>query len=81
VTGGQSTTRYTLSIPQFSHFVKKILTLQQNYTKIRSTLFGKKGTIGESVWFCSREKSRFSKGFKTTQTIKTLKITIKAILA
>ncbi|ELS45806.1 hypothetical protein C789_4405 [Microcystis aeruginosa FACHB-905 = DIANCHI905] len=39
------------SLPQFRHFVKKILTLQQNYTKIRSTLLGKKGIIGESVWF------------------------------
>jgi hypothetical protein len=76
-----ATYQQSISIPQFSHFVKKNLTLQQNYTKIRSTLFGKKGIIGESVWFCSREKSRFSKGFKTTQTIKTLKITIKAILA
>ncbi|ELS48680.1 hypothetical protein C789_1519 [Microcystis aeruginosa FACHB-905 = DIANCHI905] len=44
-------------------------------------MLGKKGIIGESVWFCSREKSRFSKGFKTTQTIKTLKITIKTIIA
>ncbi|WP_375329313.1 hypothetical protein [Microcystis sp. BLCC-F210] len=76
-----ATYQQSISIPQFSHFVKKILTLQQNYTKIRSTLFGKKGIIGESVWFCSREKSRFSKGFKTTQTIKTLKIKIKAIIA
>jgi hypothetical protein len=76
-----ATDQQSISVAQFSHFVKKILTLQQNYTKIRSTLFGKKGIIGESVWFCSREKSRFSKGFKTTQTIKTLKITIKAILA
>jgi hypothetical protein len=40
-----------LSLPQFRHFVKKKLTLQQNYTKIRSTLLGKKGIIGESVWF------------------------------
>jgi hypothetical protein len=76
-----ATYQQSISVAQFSHFVKKNLTLQQNYTKIRSTLFGKKGIIGESVWFCSREKSRFSKGFKTTQTIKTLKITIKAILA
>jgi hypothetical protein len=76
-----ATYQQSISVAQFSHFVKKIFTLQQNYTKIRSTLFGKKGIIGESVWFCSREKSRFSKGFKTTQTIKTLKITIKAILA
>jgi hypothetical protein len=76
-----ATYQQSISLPQFSHFVKKILTLQQNYTKIRSTLFGKKGIIGESVWFCSREKSRFSKGFKTTQTIKTLKITIEAIIA
>lgn len=43
--------RVILSLPQFRHFVKRILTLQQNYTKIRSTLLGKKGTIGESVWF------------------------------
>ncbi|NCS24006.1 MAG: hypothetical protein GPI96_05595 [Microcystis aeruginosa BS13-02] len=76
-----ATYQQSISLPQFSHFVKKILTLQQNYTKIRSTLLGKKGIIGESVWFCSREKSRFSKGFKTTQTIKTLKITIEAIIA
>jgi hypothetical protein len=76
-----ATYQQSISVAQFSHFVKKNLTLQQNYTKIRSTLFGKKGIIGESVWFCSREKSRFSKGFKTTQTIKTLKITMKAILA
>jgi len=39
------------SLPQFRHFVKKILTLQQNYTKIRSTLLGKKGRISGSVWF------------------------------
>jgi len=61
-----ATYQQSISIPQFSHFVKKILTLQQNYTKIRSTLLGKKGIIGGSAWFCSREKSRFSKGFKTT---------------
>jgi hypothetical protein len=76
-----ATYQQSISVAQFSHFVKKNLTLQQNYTKIRSTLFGKKGIIGESVWFCSREKSRFSKGFKTTQTIKNLKITTKPMIA
>jgi len=76
-----ATYQQSISIPQFSHFVKKNLTLQQNYTKIRSTLFGKKGKIGGTVWFCPREKSRFNKGFKTTQIIKTLKITIRGIIA
>jgi hypothetical protein len=46
-----ATYQQSISLPQLSHFVKKKLTLQQNYTKIRSTLFGKKGRIGGSVWF------------------------------
>ena len=54
------------SLPQFRHFVKIFLTLQQNYTKIRSTLLGKKGIIDESVWFGQKGKSRFSNGFKAS---------------